>query len=154
MPIKKASLDESDEDVSTDEQWDRTRKTLRRQLPPTASNPEPDFTDRPPESLINEFENCTTIDSNAPADAMPRLPVQKASFWHFERTRAHDYDKYIAPLTKEDRAIHQAGWRHPITPISTRTTKEGTLVVKGFDKPSPETSDAILKVSYTLCRCV
>ncbi|KAI4128034.1 MAG: hypothetical protein LQ338_002925 [Usnochroma carphineum] len=134
-----------DEDVSTDEEWEHMAKTLRKQFPPTAANSSPEFTDSPPESLITEFEERTNVDSGAIADAKPKPLKEKPSFWHFQRTHAHDYDKYIAPLTEADQPIPRKRPSRPITLVSTKRTKAGVLVMNGFEKQPSTASHATLK---------
>lgn len=148
-PIRKASPKQSVEDISTDEEKERVAKTSGRQFPPTASNPDPYLTDSPTDSLCDEIQERINGDSSATDDAELTTEDAKKDFWHFERVHAHDYDKYIAPLTEADRTAVRAHWSQPNGPVSTTTTKDGIIVMRGFGKPPPEVSDRMLKVNPT-----
>ncbi|KAL8898769.1 MAG: hypothetical protein Q9207_006538 [Kuettlingeria erythrocarpa] len=144
-PIKKYKPKVPVGDVSTDEERERIEKAAGRQFPPTASNPEPYFTDSPPDSLCDEIQKRVKGDSISITDAGPTPEGAKKDFWHFERVHAHDYDMILAPVTEADRTAVRTHWRQPNDRVSTTTTKDGIVVMRGFGKPSPEVSDRMLK---------
>lgn len=145
-PIKKHKPKVPVADVSTDEERERMKKASGRQFPPTASNPEPYFTDSPADSFCDEIQKRVKGDSSSITHAELTPKDAKKDFWHFERVHAHDYDMTLAPLTEADRTAARTHWRQPNDRVSTTTTKEGVVVMRGFGKPPPEVSDRILKV--------
>lgn len=106
--------------------------------------------DSPAESLINESEERTGQQEDVSASAKSTPPKEKkSSFWHFQRIHAHDYEKYISPLTEADRSLHQERPRHhSVTPVSSKETDDGVIVVQGFAKQPPAVSHAILGVCW------
>ncbi len=148
-PIKKHKPKVPVGEVSTDEERERIEKLAGRQFPPTASNPEPYFTDSPPDSLCDEIQKRVHGDSSSNTDARPTPEDAKKDFWHFETIHANDYDGILAPPTEAERIAARTHWRQPNDRVSTTTTKEGLVVMKGFGKPSPEESDRLLKVRST-----
>lgn len=129
--------------LSSDEAVEPKRKTSYGNFPPSAGDSSVELSDSPSESLLQEL----TRNSNSSAAVVgPTSADQGSSFWHFQKPRAYEYEKYIRPVIEADRAIPQRDSRRR-TPISRETTKEGTIVAKGFDKPPPAESDAMLKAS-------
>ncbi|KAL8712381.1 MAG: hypothetical protein Q9225_006941 [Loekoesia sp. 1 TL-2023] len=131
--------------LSSDEAVEPKRKTSYRNFPPTAGDSSVELSDSPSESLLQELTNSS---NSAGAVVGPTSADEGSSFWYFQKPRTYKYEEYIRPVTEADRAIPQRDSRHH-TPISRETTKEGTIIAKGFEKPPPAESDAILKASLT-----
>ncbi|KAL8721754.1 MAG: hypothetical protein Q9181_007641 [Wetmoreana brouardii] len=98
--------------------------------------------DSPPESLLGELKSKEKI---AVGKNWPNLKIARGQgFRDFEKVAMFDYQQYIRPPTKKGRVDSQSSVLET-APSTKETTADGTVVVKGFDKPSPLTSDAMLK---------
>ncbi|KAL9004144.1 MAG: hypothetical protein Q9188_003014 [Gyalolechia gomerana] len=132
--------------LSSDERIAGKRKTSCRKFPHTAGESFPEFSDSPPKTLLqnltNEVSRATVVESD------PNQSEEESSFWHFHKSNKCNYEKYLERVTKADRVLPKFGAKRQ-TPISIETTKEGMIVVKGFDKPPPAESDVMLKVGAT-----
>ncbi|KAL9598050.1 MAG: hypothetical protein Q9219_004744 [cf. Caloplaca sp. 3 TL-2023] len=144
-PIDFPTLLEPNKSGLSDSPEKPEQKTFGRQVPTSILDSSPELLEeRPsPEKQVKHDDSTITLSgggSNPPN-----------SFWHFHRSHQYDYEKYIRPVTEADR-IRPCPDKKKKTPISTKKTKEGTLVATGFQKPDPKESDEMLKAADTCVR--
>ncbi|KAL8698986.1 MAG: hypothetical protein Q9201_006268 [Fulgogasparrea decipioides] len=98
--------------------------------------------DSPPESLSGELKGKG---KDAAGRKCSNLEIAHGrGFRDFEKVAIFDYQQYIRPPTNRGRIDDQSRVLEP-APSTKEMTTEGTVVMKGFEKPSPLTSDAMLK---------
>ncbi|KAL8802208.1 MAG: hypothetical protein Q9200_006672 [Gallowayella weberi] len=129
----------SAEDFSSDDPLDAKQNNSHKTYNP--GDPDsPPSSDNPSKSLLWD----STDSEGTKSKGRKRSPATKPSFWEFVSTHSPEYADDIGP-------IHRKPWgnnrvkRCSSLSGSSKVTDQGTIVVKGFNSPSPEESYAILK---------
>ncbi|KAL9619326.1 MAG: hypothetical protein Q9204_008309, partial [Flavoplaca sp. TL-2023a] len=102
----------------------------------------PPTSDDPPEDLLWEL---TDLDRNSSGDSKAADTEEpRVSFWDFVSTHCPEYRGNVGPLPRTPRGKSHVRWNRPVS-VSTKVTKDGTVVMEGFARQNPATSHAILE---------
>ncbi|KAL8800804.1 MAG: hypothetical protein Q9182_004912 [Xanthomendoza sp. 2 TL-2023] len=86
----------------------------------------------------------STDSEGTSSERRKRSPATKPTFWEFVSTHSLEFKDGVGPLPSTPWGNNRVKWCSSLSG-SNKVTDEGTIVVKGFNRPSPEVSYAILK---------
>ncbi|KAL8946401.1 MAG: hypothetical protein Q9222_007204 [Ikaeria aurantiellina] len=107
------------------------------ELEERSPEPVPVPEDESPSSAGRSRRTSSTTGSRATSPGIP-------TFWDFERTHRTDYENCLYPMTEEELSKTRVHCQ-PKESLSPEITDEGITVVRGFKKPPPAESHAMLK---------
>ncbi|KAL8694493.1 MAG: hypothetical protein Q9224_003562, partial [Gallowayella concinna] len=137
----KASLTEpaSTEYFSSDDPLDAKQKNSHNTYNP-GDSASPPSSDNPDKSLLWE----STDSESSTSKGVKPVSATKPSFWDFVRIHSPEYADGVGPIRGNSWGNNRVTWCSSLAG-SSKVTDQGTTVVKGFNKPSPEMSYAIMK---------